>query len=88
MQIEPELRKVLNRLRLSGILATLPDRLAYCRKEKLEYTQFLELILSDEIERRDHNQISKRLRDAGFEEECTRVGIEIHAEHLQIRYIG
>lgn len=71
MQIEPELKKVLKRLRLSGILATLPDRLAYCRKEKLDYTQFLELILSDEIERRDHNQITHRLRDAGFEEECT-----------------
>lgn len=71
MQIEPELKKVLKRLRLSGILATLPDRVAYCRKEKLEFTQFLELILSDEVERRDHKNITNRLRDAGFEEECT-----------------
>jgi DNA replication protein DnaC len=71
MQIEAELKKVLKRLRLSGILATLPDRLAYCRKEKLDYTQFLELILSDEVERRDHKNIANRLRDAGFEEECT-----------------
>jgi DNA replication protein DnaC len=71
MQIEPELKKVLKRLRLSGILATLPDRLAYCRKEKLDYAQFLELILSDEVERRDHKNITNRLRDAGFEEECT-----------------
>jgi DNA replication protein DnaC len=71
MQIEPELKKVLKRLRLSGILATLPDRLVYCRKEKLDYAQFLELILSDEVERRDHKNITNRLRDAGFEEECT-----------------
>jgi len=71
MQIEPELKKVLKRLRLSGILATLPDRVAYCRNEKLDYTQFLELILSDEVERRDHKNIANRLRDAGFEEECT-----------------
>jgi DNA replication protein DnaC len=71
MQIEPELKKVLKRLKLSGILATLPDRLAYCRKEKFDYTQFLELILSDEVERRDHIRIANRLRDAGFEEECT-----------------
>lgn len=71
MQIEPELKKVLKRLKLSGILATLPDRLAYVRKEKLDYTQFLELILSDEIERRDHKHVTNRLRDAGFEEECT-----------------
>jgi DNA replication protein DnaC len=71
MQIEPELKKGLKRLRLSGILATLPDRVAYCRKEKLDFTQFLELILSDEVERRDHKTITNRLRDAGFEEECT-----------------
>jgi DNA replication protein DnaC len=71
MQIEPELKKVLKRLKLSGILATMPDRLAYARKEKLDYTQFLELILSDEVERRDHKHVTNRLRDAGFEEECT-----------------
>jgi DNA replication protein DnaC len=71
MQIEPELKKVLKRLKLSGILATMPDRLAYARKEKLDYTQFLELILSDEVERRDHKHVTTRLRDAGFEEECT-----------------
>jgi DNA replication protein DnaC len=71
MQIEPELKKVLKRLKLSGILATMPDRLAYARKEKLDYTQFLELILSDEVERRDYKHVTNRLRDAGFEEECT-----------------
>jgi len=54
MQIEPELKTVLKRLKLSGILATLPDRYSYARQEKLDYTQFLELILSDEVERRDH----------------------------------
>src|SRR5215831_20280395 len=71
MSIQPELKTILKRLKLSGMLATLPDRVAYCRKEKLDYTQFLELILSDEIERRDHKNIANRLRDAGFEEECT-----------------
>lgn len=71
MQIEPELKQVLKRLRLSPILTTLPDRLAYARKEKLDYTQFLELILSDEVERREHKHVADRLRDAGFEEECT-----------------
>jgi len=33
MQIQPELKSVLKRLRLSGILATLPDRCAYARQE-------------------------------------------------------
>ena len=47
MQIQPELKSVLKRLRLSGILATLPDRWAYARQEQLDYTQFLELVLSE-----------------------------------------
>jgi DNA replication protein DnaC len=71
MQIQTELKSVLKRLRLSGILATLPDRWAYARQEKLDYTQFLELVLSDEVERRDHKNLANRLRDAGFEEECS-----------------
>src|SRR5213079_3643639 len=71
MQIQPELKTVLKRLKLSGILATLPDRWAYARQEKLDYPQFLELVLSDEIERRDHKNLANRLQAAGFEEECT-----------------
>jgi DNA replication protein DnaC len=71
MSIQPELKTVLKRLKLSPILPTLPDRLAYARKEKLDYAQFLELVLSDEVERRDQKHVSNRLSAAGFEEECT-----------------
>lgn len=70
MPIQPELKTILKRLKLSGMLATLPDRVAYARKEKLDYTQLLELVLSDEIERRDHKRVELRLRDAGFDEDC------------------
>jgi hypothetical protein len=52
MQIQTELKSVLKRLKLSGILAALPDRYAYACHEQLDYTQFLELILSDEVEGR------------------------------------
>jgi DNA replication protein DnaC len=71
MSIDTELKTVLKRLKLSGILPTLPDRLAYARKEKIDYTQFLELVLSDEVERRDQKHVTNRLTAAGFEEECT-----------------
>ena len=71
MLIQPELQTTLKKLRLSGMLATLPDRLAFARKDKLDYTDFLQLVLSDEIERRDHKHIETRLQDAGFDEECT-----------------
>jgi DNA replication protein DnaC len=71
MSIQPELKTVLKRLKLSGMLATMPDRVAYARQQKLDYTQFLELVLSDEVERRDQKHVTNRLSAAGFEEECT-----------------
>jgi len=37
----------------------------------MDYPQFLELVLSDQIERRDHKNLTNRLQVAGFEEECT-----------------
>ena len=60
MLIQTELKATLKRLRLSGMLATLPDRLAFARKDKIDYTDFLQLVLSDEIERRDHKRIEMR----------------------------
>src|SRR5436309_13465602 len=71
MSIQPELKTELKRLKLSPMLPTLPDRLAYARKEKLDYAQLLALVLSDEVERRDQKHVSHRLSAAGFEEECT-----------------
>ena len=71
MQIPPELKITLKRLKLSGMLATLPDRVAMARKEKLDYLALLELVLSDEVERRHQVSTQNRLTKAGFEEECT-----------------
>jgi DNA replication protein DnaC len=71
MQIPLELKATLKRLKLSGMLATLPDRVAMARKEKLDYLALLELVLSDEVERRHQVSIQSRLTKAGFEEECT-----------------
>ena len=53
IDIPQSLKAVLKRLRLSGILPTLPDRVAYGRKEKLSELQLIELVLQDEIDRRD-----------------------------------
>lgn len=71
MEIQPSLKTVLKRLRLSGILLTLIDRGAYAQKTKLSYVEFLELVLQDEIDRRDHVGLTLRLRRAQFEEEQT-----------------
>lgn len=45
LEISPSLKTVLKRLKLSGLLATLPDRVAYARKAKLSELDFLELLL-------------------------------------------
>ena len=71
MEIQTSLKTTLKRLKLSGVLATLPDRIAYTRKTKLAELEFLELVLQDEVERRDQQNLSLRLSRAGFEEEQT-----------------
>jgi len=58
------------------MLATLPDRLAYAKKTKLGELDFLELVLQDEIDRRDHKSLAMRLGRAGFEEEQTFEGFD------------
>lgn len=68
METKPSLNTVLKRLKLSGILATLPDRAAYAKKAPLSPEDFLELILQDEIDRREENNLASRLMKANLEE--------------------
>jgi len=65
--ITNELKQTLKRLRLSGLLATLPDRVAYAKGTKLSYTEFLELILNDEIQRREDTNVATRLKNASVD---------------------
>ena len=76
MEINQSLKTVLKRLKLSGVLPTISDRVAYARKTKLAELDFLELILQDEIDRRDHTNLAQRLGRAGFEEEQTLEGFD------------
>ncbi len=70
-EVKPSLKTVLKRLRLSGLLPTLPDRASYAKKAKLSELDFLELALQDEIDRREQKSLATRLSRAGFEEEQT-----------------
>ena len=76
MEINQSLKTVMKRLKLSGLLATLPDRVAYAKKAKLSELEFLELALQDEIDRRDQKNLSVRITRAGFEEEQTFEGFD------------
>ncbi len=68
MEIAPDLVRRLKRLRLGGLLPTLPDRATHARQSKLSPLEFLELVLQDEIDRRESQGLVRRLEVAGFEE--------------------
>lgn len=51
--INPDLITVLRRLKLGKLLDTLPERLALGRQRKMPLQDFLLLLLSDEVSRRD-----------------------------------
>ncbi|MGQ9722892.1 MAG: IS21-like element helper ATPase IstB [Candidatus Jordarchaeum sp.] len=65
------LRPKLSRLKLSGIMETLPLRLEQAMKEKWSFSQFLDLLLTDEVERRDFKQLARRLVKSAFDLEKT-----------------
>ncbi len=62
--ISPELRKVLRRLKLSPVLATLPERATLARQRHLSHLEFFELVLADEAARRDRTSAERRARAA------------------------
>lgn len=64
MESTVELRQYLKKLRLSPLLATLPERAAYAKSNKLTHLEFLEMLLSDEVERRNHGALDRRLHQA------------------------
>ncbi len=67
LQLEPRLK----RLKLGGMLQTLELRLDQAHQEKLGHLEFLELMLEDEIERRQNKALARRIQRARFEEEQT-----------------
>ena len=62
----PELAPALKQLRLSGILDSLEARNREAIGAKLAYTEFLALLISDEVARREQKKFSSRLRRAQF----------------------
>lgn len=70
-RIDPQLIPKLKALRLSGILETLDIRNQQAIDDKQSYTEFLERLLEDEVERRAHKQLQMRLRRAAFTAEKT-----------------
>ena len=65
--VSPDLRTTLRALKLGQMLATLPDRLTLARQQKMTHADFLELVLADEVTRREAKSASLRARAAGLD---------------------
>jgi DNA replication protein DnaC len=63
--------KQLRRLRLIGMEASLEQRLEEALNNKWSYSTFFEILLSDELERRDNKQLTLRLAKSRLSSEKT-----------------
>ena len=65
--VSPDLRTTLRALKLGQMLATLPERLTLARQQKMTHADFLELVLADEVTRREAKSAALRARAAGLD---------------------
>jgi hypothetical protein len=63
--VTPELKALLRRVKLGRCLDTLPERLALASTGGLSHAEFLELVLADEVTRRETTSADRRSRAAG-----------------------
>lgn len=72
----PELSPLLKQLRLSGILDSLEARNRQAVDSHLAYTEFLALLIQDEVARREQTKLQSRLRRASFRSQKTLEGFD------------
>ncbi|MGH9287653.1 MAG: ATP-binding protein [Acidimicrobiales bacterium] len=72
--VSAELRQVLRDLKLSGVLDTLPERVALARQNHLPHQEFLTVVLADELARRERRSATTRARAARLDATMTLEG--------------
>ena len=65
--LDPDLKATLRALKLGKLTATLPERLTLARQTDMPHADFLQLILSDEVARREAGSIALRAKNAGLD---------------------
>ena len=65
--IGPDLTATLRALKLGKLTATLPERLTLARQQNMPHADFLQLILSNEVARREAGSIALRAKNAGLD---------------------
>ena len=79
--LTPKLRT----LKLSGMALTLDERARAAQDRQLSPTEFLALLLDDEIERREQNRLRCRIQEAGLEEGKTLARFDFSAAPMTPR---
>ena len=64
IEVSADLKALMRRLKLGRLLDTLPERLALARTNHLPHHDFLEMLLTDEVARRDREATARRARVA------------------------
>jgi DNA replication protein DnaC len=70
MSTATELKPLLKRLKLGAMFDTLPERLALARRDQIDPAAFLQILLVDEVSRRDQRHLDIQLQKVGFEDIC------------------
>jgi DNA replication protein DnaC len=70
-EVTPELKTLLRRVKLGRCLDTLPERLALARTAGMGHGEFLELVLADEVDRRERSSAERRGHAAGLDPAMT-----------------
>jgi DNA replication protein len=96
--ISPALKAYLKRLKLSPMLETLPERITLARQQKTPPESFLELVLADEVARRDRLEAKNRASKGGLDpsmvleawDDTAKVTYDhsLWAELISLRFLG
>jgi DNA replication protein DnaC len=91
VNLDPDLVRLLKRLKLGRLVPTLPERLALARAQHLDYAAFLTLLLADEVQRREQQALEQHLIQAGFEERVTLDDFDwsspVHIDRHQLQHV-
>ena len=85
--ITASLTTSLKKLRLSGILESYDVRAQQARDNSLSHSEWLDLLLQEEIQRRDNHSFFERLKKAKFEEEKTLESFDMTRYPLTIQQL-
>jgi DNA replication protein DnaC len=69
--VTPELKALLRRVKLGRCLDTLPERLVVAHTGGMGHAEFLELVLADEVTRRETTSADRRAHAAGLDATMT-----------------